>query len=183
MNLTPIGLYLFLLLIIPLGMCFWMWKVSSNWLITAGICAVLSWIYFNFWMMKLDSPDNGFVNAVYFVTGWFWLLPIFGIGWAIFRLLEIRLANQQRQKVGSIGFIVCCVVTGIIVAWNLFGGMSEKRAIIEARYQLKKRGYEPKGRVVSVYEGGHWVIRYPDTDFREIRLTRNGGMSWIGGPG
>ena len=183
MNLTPIELYLILLLIIPLGVCFWKWKSSSGWLPATVICSALSWIYFNLWMAKLDPPDNGFANAVYLVTGWFWFLPIFAIIWIFFRLLECRLAVEKRQRIGACGFIACAAASSIIIAWNLFGRMSEQRAIPEARHQLKERGLKPQGREIAEYDDGHWIIRYPDTDFGEIRLTQNGKMSWIGGPG
>ncbi|MFO1440234.1 MAG: hypothetical protein U1F81_18070 [Verrucomicrobiaceae bacterium] len=183
MNLTPIELYLILLLIIPLGVCFWKWKSSSGWFPATAICSALSWIYFNLWMAKLDPPDNGFANAVYLVTGWFWFLPIFAIIWIFFRLLECRLAVEKRQRIGACGFIACAAASSIIIAWNLFGRMSEQRAITEARHQLKERGLKPQGREIPEYDDGHWIIRYPDTDFGEIRLTQNGKMSWIGGPG
>lgn len=61
--------------------------------------------------------------------------------------------------------------------------MSAGRAAVEARAELRARGFEPKGREILDYGDGHWIVRYPDTEFGEIRLTRNGSMSWIGGPG
>ncbi|MFK7785260.1 MAG: hypothetical protein AB8B56_09095 [Crocinitomicaceae bacterium] len=183
MHLTPIELYLILLFVVPLGVCFWKWKSSSKWLLAAGICAALSWGYFNLWMAKLDPPDNGFANAVYIVTGWFWFLPVFGVVGLIFRVIERYLPIERRIKIGSVGFIACVSVSCIIVAWNLFGCMSEQRALTEARHQLEERGYEHQGREIPVYVDGHWIVSYPDTDFGEIRLTRNGKLSWIGGSG
>ena len=114
MNLTPIELYFFLIL--PLSACFWKWQVSSKWISTTGICAVISWFYFNLWMTKLDPPDNGFANAVYLVTGWFWLLPIFGVFYIIFRLVERCLVIERRPKIGSAGFMFCAVFSGVVVA-------------------------------------------------------------------
>ena len=78
---------------------------------------------------------------------------------------------------------ICAVITALIVTWNFFGRMSASRAIVEARQQLHGLKYESRGREISAYETGHWIIRYPDCDFGEIRLTRTGRMSWIGGPG
>lgn len=132
--------------------------------------------------MKLDPPDNGLTNVVHLVTGWFWLLPIYGVFYAIFRLLEHRLHGNRRKNIGDWGFKTCFTLTALIITWNLFGRMSEQRAIIEARQQLEQRGYKAEGREISVYENGHWIVRYPDTEFGEIRLSRNGKMSWIGGP-
>lgn len=183
MNLTPIEFYLFLALVIPIGVCFVKWKYSMKWIGATAVCAALSWVYFNLWMGKLDPPDNGFTNFVYLVTGWFWLLPIFGIFWMVFRLAERRLTDERRKSIGGWGFKTCSALSVIIVAWNLFGRMSEQRAIIEARQLLEQRGYKPSGGEISDFDDGHWVIRYPDTEFGEIRLTRNGQMSWIGGPG
>jgi hypothetical protein len=61
--------------------------------------------------------------------------------------------------------------------------MSAERAVTQARIELEERGHKPSGREIPDFEDGHWIIRYPDSDFGEIRLTRNGRMSWIGGPG
>ncbi len=183
MNLTPIELYLFLLVVIPLGVCFMKWRYSMKWISAAAVCAVLSWVYFNFWMGKLDPPDNGLANFVYLVSGWFWLLPIFGVFLIVFLLIERHLQANRRGGIGEWGFKICSVLTALIVTWNLFGRMSEPRAIREARQQLEKRGYKPEGREIPYYDDGHWIIRYPDTEFGEIRLTRNGKMSWIGGSG
>ena len=183
MNLTPIEFYLILAFVIPLGVCFVKWRYSMKWIGAVTLCAALSWVYFNLWMSKLDPPDNGFANLVYLVTGWFWLLPIFVMFWIVFRLVEPRLRDGRQVGIGQWGLKICSVITALIVGWNLFGRMSEERAILEARHQLKERGYKPEGREIPDYDDGHWIIRYPDTEFGEIRLTRNGQMSWIGGPG
>ena len=171
------------MIVIPLGICFAKWKFSIRWLVATLFCAGLSWIYFNLWMVILDPPDNGFANFVYLISGWFWLLPVFGIFAVIFRLIEGRLSQSTQDKVGSRGFTICSTVSVIIIIWNLFGWMSEQRAITEARRELIKNGYNPEGRENPKYYKGHWIIRYPDTEFGEIRLSRNGKMSWIGGPG
>ncbi len=181
MNLLPIELYLILVIVIPLGVCFAKWKYSIRWRASTLICAGLSWMYFNLWMMKLDPPGNAFANFVYLVSGWLWLLPIFGVLFVIFHLIESRLLQPIRDKIGSWGFTLCSAVSVIIVIWNIFGRMSEQRAITAARHELKKRGYDPEGRELPKYDAGHWIIGYPDTEFGEIRLTRNGKMSWIGG--
>ena len=120
---------------------------------------------------------------MYLVSGWVWMLPLFGLFCMIFRLVEGRVSQPMLGKVGSRGFKACAVVTALIVVWNLFGRMNEQRAITEARRELIKRGYVPAGREIPKYVDGHWIIRYPDTEFGEIRLSRNGKMSWIGGPG
>lgn len=183
MNLTPIEFYLTLAIIIPLGTCFAKWKYSHRWIAATAICAGLSWIYFNLWMSKLDPPDNGFANFVYLVSGWLWLLPVFGVFCLIFRLLETWTTEPIRIKIGTAGFSVCSTLALLILLWNLFGRMSEERAITEARHQLRQHGHEPTGRELPSYEDGHWIIRYPDSSFGEIRLTRNGKTSWIRGPG
>lgn len=183
MNLTPIEFYLTLAIVIPLGICFAKWKYSHRWIAAAAICAALSWIYFNLWMGLLDPPDNGFANFVYFVSGWFWLLPIFGVLFLIFRLMERCISEPIRLKIGTVGFSVCSIFALLVLVWNFSGRMSMDRAITEARYQLRQRGHEPVGRELPTYEDGHWIVRYPDSSFGEIRLTRNGKMSWIGGPG
>lgn len=133
-------------------------------------------------MGKLDPPENGFSNFVYLVTGWFWLLPIFGVLRMVFGLVESRLSNESRQVAGRRGFKVCSIITAIIVVWNLFGRMSEPRALTEARHLLEQKGYKAEGREIPDYVGGQWIIRYPDTEFGEIRLTRNGRMERIGQP-
>lgn len=183
MHLSPIEIYLALLVVIPLGVCFAKWKFAIGWLSALLICAASSWLYFNLWMAKLDPPDNGFTNLVYFVSGWFWLLPLFGVFFIGFRLIEKRLSISTRLNVGARGFKVCANITILIVVWNFVGRMSAERAVIEAREELRERGYEPAGREIPEYKQGSWIVRYPDTDFGEIRLTRNGNMSWIGGPG
>ncbi|MCB1225398.1 MAG: hypothetical protein KDK99_06270 [Verrucomicrobiales bacterium] len=183
MNLLPIEIYLVLAGVIPLGVCFAKWKFAMNWKVAFILCAGLSWIYFNLWMAKLDPPDNGFANFVYLVSGWFWLLPIFAILFVGFRLTETRASSSRGLKVASVGFNICAGITAVIVLWNLVGRMSAERAVTQARIELEERGYKPTGREIPSFEDGHWIIRYPDSDFGEIRLTRNGRMSWIGGPG
>ena len=183
MNLLPIELYLVLVGVIPLGVCFAKWKFTLSWKVALMLCAGISWIYFNLWMAKLDPPDNGFANFVYLVTGWFWLLPIFAVFFVGFRLIERRATSVGRSKVTAIGFNICSGITVVIVLWNLVGWMSAERAVTQARIELEERGHKPSGREIPDFEDGHWIIRYPDSDFGEIRLTRNGRMSWIGGPG
>ena len=183
MNLLPIDLYLVLVLVVPLGVCFGKWRYGIKWPVAAIVCGALSWIYFNLWMLEFDPPGNGFAQVFYLISGWFWLLPAF-IGFLfVFRCAERRLSRELQQKIGSLGFMLCFLVTVGVVGWNLFGAMGEQRAVAEARQQLEKRGLEPIGRALPEYEDGHWIVRYPDTSFKEIRLTRNGRMSWIGGPG
>ena len=183
MNLLPIELYMFLLAVVPLGACFAKWKYSVTWTVATLVCAALSWVYFNLWMMVLDPPDNGFAGAVYFFSGWLWMLPIFAFFALPFRLVENRLTTGRKSQIGAFGFSVCAGVTALVLIWNLFGNMSESRAIIQARLELHKNDLEPRGKQIPVYEDGHWIVRYPECDFGEIRLTRNGKMSWIGGPG
>ena len=183
MNLLPIEVYLFLLAVVPLGTCFAKWKYSVTWTVAAAVCAALSWVYFNFWMVVLDPPENGFTGAVYFFSGWLWMLPVFAILLLPFRLVEKRLPSGRKSQIGACGFSICAGIAALVVIWNLFGRMSESRAIAQARQELHRLMYEPRGSEVPTYETGHWIIRYPDCDFGEIRLTRNGRMSWIGGPG
>ncbi len=183
MKLLPIELYLGLILVIPLGVCFAKWRFEASWTAALLACAGMSWLYFNLWMMVLDPPDNRLANYVFLISGWVWLLPVFGLFVGVFCLFELRLSLPTMTKVGKSGFLVCVGVMILIVLWNLFGRMSSERAIVEARKELIERGYEPSGRELPVYLEGHWIVRYPDTQFGEIRLHRNGRMSWIGGPG
>lgn len=182
MNLLPIEIYFLLVAIIPLGVCFAQWKYSARWKMAVVWCAAISWIYFNLSVI-FNPPDNGFVNAVYLVSGWFWLLPLLGIIGGVFRFVESRLSPARQVQIGSQGYRICAGISIAVLFWNIFGRMSEERAILEARQQLRQRGYEPAGREIPAYHDGHWTIRYPDNLFGEIRLTRNGSMSWIGGPG
>ena len=172
-----------LLAVLPLGVCFAKWKYSWTWTAAILVCAGLSWIYFNLWMAVLDPPNNGLANFVYLVSGWLWMLPIFVFSLLPFRLIENRLSSGRKLQIGAYGFSICAGIAVLIVAWNLIGGMSKSRAIAQARQELHRCGYEPRGPEIPAYEGGHWIVRYPDCDFGEIRLTRNGKMSWIGGPG
>jgi hypothetical protein len=183
MNLTPIELYLTLVVIIPLGVCFMKWRYSVRWTVATAICAATSWVYFNLWMAVFDPPDNGFANLVCFISGWFWLLPIFGFFALLAWFVERRITASIQLRLGITGFSVCSVLALLIVCWNIFGNMSEARAITEARRELRRHGYEPNGREVAECNDDYWIVRYPDADYREIRLTRNGKMSWIGGPG
>lgn len=183
MNLLPIEIYLILLVIVPLGVCFAKWKNSGTWIGSMVICAALSWVYFNLWMMVLYPPDNGFTSAVYFITGWLWMLPIFAVVLLPFRIVENRLTSERKTEIGFFGYRVCAWIAGLVLIWNLFGWMSESRAVIQARQELRLRDLEPRGKQIPVYEDGHWIVRYPECAFGEIRLTRNGKMSWIGGPG
>ncbi len=182
MYLLPIELYLLLVVVIPLGVCFAKWKYALRWKIAIVWCAALSWIYFNL-AMALNPPENGFANAVYLVSGWVWLLPVLGLIGGVFRIVESRVSPISQLRIGSHGYRICAGFSAAVLFWNIFGRMSEERALIEARQQLEQRGYEPTGRELPEYDDGHWIIRYPDTGFGEIRLTRNGSMSWIGGPG
>lgn len=181
-HLLPVEWYLFLILIIPLGVCFLKWARSLDWPVAALICAASSWVYLNL-MMKFAPPNNGFAIAVYFVSGWLWLLPFFGVYFLIFNFLLGWISAERQKILGRGGFRLCATLTLAILAWNLFGRMSEERAVIEARQQLEERGYQPHGQENPVYEDGHWFVRYPETDFKEIKLTRNGQMAWITGPG
>lgn len=183
MNLLPIELYLSLILIIPIGVCFAKWSLDINWLTASLTCAFLSWLYFNLWFFELDPPENGFTTYFYFLSGWFWLLPFLGAFIILFHFVEKLLSKQTRQKTGVIGSVICLVITATIVIWNFVGRMSPQRAITEARSELIQRGYVPYGREIPDYQDGHWIIKYPDTEFGEIRLHRNGRLSWIGGPG
>lgn len=183
MDLLPIELYLGLLLLIPLAICFAKWGWSLTWKVSAIICAAVSWLYFNLWMGWLDPSDNGFANAVYLFTGWFWMLPIFVFFCLPFKLIENRLCAETKFRIGRYGFTLIGIISAAVLMWNVTGRMSEERAVRAAREELIKRGYEPRGRELPSFEGGHWIVRYPDTDFREIRLSKNGKMSWIGGPG
>ncbi|MCW1886631.1 hypothetical protein OKA04_17970 [Luteolibacter flavescens] len=183
MNLLPIETYLLLIVIIPVGVCLAKWRHSLSWWSATAACAAISWVYFNLWMAVLDPPDNGFANAVYFVTGWAWLLLPFALVAPIFRLIESRCPGEATCRMVSIGYRLCLMLTGAIVIWNLIGNMGKERAIVEARRELREHGYEPVGEEVPHREFGGWIIRYPDSDFGEIRLTRNGRMSWIGGQG
>jgi hypothetical protein len=54
MNLLPIELYLVLVGVIPLGVCFAKWKFGMSWIVASMLCAGASWIYFNLWMGMLD---------------------------------------------------------------------------------------------------------------------------------
>ena len=179
MNLLPIELYLVLLGVIPLGLCFAKWKFGMSWKLALILCAGISWIYFNLWM-KLDPPNNGFTSVAYLVSGWFWLLPIFAVFFVIFRLIETRPSSVGRSQIAMVGFNTCAGITAVIVLWNLVGRMSADRAVTQARLELKELGYKPRGREIPDFEDGHWIIRYPDSDFGEIGLDRNGRMSWIG---
>lgn len=181
MDLAPIELYQILLIVLPLGVCFGKWRYSLRWTGAAAVCAALSWIYFNLWFGKLDPADNGFTNAFYGLTGWFWLLPPFVLFGMVFRRVERHVSSERRRTLAGWGLHTCGAVTALIVAWNLFGRISEQRALKEARHLLEQRGYQREGREMPAYEDGRWIIRYPDSDFREIGLTRNGRLSWIGG--
>jgi hypothetical protein len=182
-NLLPIEIYLSLMAVIPVGVCFAKWQHALTWWSATMVCAAISWMYFNLWMMVIDPPDNGFASAVYFLTGWVWLLPAFGLVAMIFKSIESRFPGVSESKVAVIGYQVCIGLTAAILIWNLVGRMSMERAVVEARHQLRQRGHEPLGKEVASHEAGAWIVRYPDSDFGEIRLTRNGRMAWIGGPG
>lgn len=183
MDLLPIEVYLGLVFTIPLTICFAKWRWSLTWKMSAAICAGASWIYFNLWMSKLDPPENGFANAVYLVTGWFWFLPILGVILMPFKLVEVRMGMARRSQIGRYGIGAFGTLSVVLFLWGVAGRMSEERALRAAREELIERGYHPNGRELPAFVEGHWIVRYPDTDFGEIRLTRNGRMSWIGGPG
>ncbi len=179
MYLLPIELYQFLIIIIPLGLCFLKWKYAIRFVIAVFICSILSWLYFNLWA-ALDPPRNGLTNLVYLLSGWFWMLPVFCIVSILFYCSERYLSEQKRQRIGLWGFRICSAVTVIILGWSFFGRMSERRASVEARRQLERRDLKPQGREILDYVKGYWIVRYPDTEFGEIRLGRNGEMLSIG---
>ncbi len=179
MYLLPIEICLALVIVIPAGVCFAKWKWEWTSMSAVFICAVLSWVYF-FLAMNFDPPDNGFSNLFYLVTGWFWLLPVLFVLLPVFAFAKRKVGRQRAAEVGSTGFIWCARLTIAILIWNVIGRPSENRAVQEARKELRRNGHEPVGRELPSYRQGHWVIRYPDSTFKEIGLTRNGRMSWIG---
>ncbi len=180
MNPTPVELYHLLFGVIPLGFCFGQWKYQWRGWTTALLCACASWLYFQLWMVRFDPPDHGLTVLVYFVTGWFWMLPLLGLLMLAFRWLDPRLSASKRAKMARLGFRCCVVSVVLIVAWNFCGRMSATRAVREARRELKEHGYQPHGREEPFYRRGYWVVRYPETEFGEIGLSRNGKTAWIG---
>ena len=186
MNLLPSEIFAVLYLLIPMGLVAYRWQYDIAWWKLWLICASLSWVFFNTYM-AIDPPNNGFANFVYLVTGWFWMLPMFGLmlfsDLLLMRIFRNISQSPWRSRLGRIGFSTFLVASALCFLWGLFGQMSRDRAIIEARNELLNRGYEIVGPEDAVFLDRHWVIRYPESKFQEIRLNRNGSMSWIGGPG
>jgi hypothetical protein len=186
MYLLPIEIFIMLYFLIPLGVIAYQWKQDTSWWKLTIAASVLSWLFFNA-SMRIDPPDNGFANAVYYVSGWFWMLPLLGLLYIFslgFNLVFKNFSNSTlRKDIGKYGFRVFSVLSTFCVLWGVFGQMNSERAIAEARKQLKKYNYTISGREYAVFEDGHWIVKYPDTDFKEIGLQRNGSISWIGGPG
>ncbi len=183
---NPTEVFLSLYLTIPLGLLALRWSRGIHRSILFGVCAILSWMFFN-GFMAISPPDNGYANYVYLVSGWFWMLPFFSLLMGLDVLITFIWrpfhGSLRQRAIGRFAFIGLLVISVFCALWGVYGQMSESSAVKAARYELEKRGYIISGREQPAFVQGHWIIRYPDTDFREIRLHRDGSMSWIGGPG
>ncbi len=181
-------MFAFLYLLIPMSLVFYRWMSGvARWKLII-ICSILSWVFFNT-LMWLDPPDNGFANYVYLVSGWVWMIPLFlillGIDFGITYLWhrKSRFHHYLQARIGVYLFGFSALSIAFCIFIGLFGQMSKAQAIAEARRALTDRGYDPAGTEEASFEQGQWTVRYPETQFKEIRLYRNGRMNWIGGPG
>lgn len=185
MYLLPSEIFLTLYLLIPVALVVFRWQHAMTSGTLAMTCAALSWIFFNTFMV-INPPDSGLAALVHFVIGWFWMLPLLGILLCVdFLLHEICVRffrTSLRSRWGGILFRCIATVSLMVVFWGTTGWMSRERAIVEARRELSDHGYQIVGPADAVFAEGHWIVRYPQSAFKEISLNRNGGMSWIGGP-
>lgn len=185
MYLLPAEIFLSLYLLIPMALVAFRWQHSIGWGTLTMACAVSSWIFFNA-LMIISPPDHGLARLVYFVTGWFWMLPILFLLLCmefIIRWIWVKLdLPSLRERFGEVFLKGISSVSTLILLWGLVGQMSRERALVEARRELSGLGYQTVGPADAVFSKGHWIIRYPETDFKEICLHRDGRMAWIGSP-
>lgn len=192
MNLLPIDLYLWLFPLVPFSLCWAGWGCGLRFRSAVLMCAPLSWGFFMLWFGVLDPPRNPVTGLSYAVTGWFWMLPLLGAGWLLFRGVGHLLGEDRRRVAGRFGWIACTGVAAVLLGWGLFGRMSGARAVHEARQQLISRGHSVGGPAETGWQRGrwtyfgwrpgHWVVGFPEVEAGEVALTRNGRLVWIGGP-
>lgn len=186
MDLLPSEIFACLYFLVPLGLITYHWQYRVSGRCLTAICAGLSWI-FCFLLMTFDPPDNGFTGLFYLVSGWFWMLPLFGLLWWVSekggREWEGSEESSSKRRLGRIAFVGISVFSIFCFSWGWLGQMSRERALVEARRAVTANGFRIVGPEEPVFEDGAWTVRYPQTEFKEIRLERNGAMAWIGSPG
>jgi hypothetical protein len=186
MYLLPSEIFLSLYLLIPIALVAFQWRSSVGWVWLTMVGAAASWLFCNA-ALFLDPPDNGFAGLVYFATGWFWMLPplwlLLAMDFIIHKICVKSGLLPLRQHFGGVVFRGISSVSLMVVLWGLVGWTSRERAIVEARRELSDQGCQIVGPEDAVFSNGRWIVRYPESGFKEICLTRNGRMFWIGGPG
>ncbi|MBK1815239.1 hypothetical protein JIN84_06420 [Luteolibacter yonseiensis] len=186
MYLLPSEILLSLYLLIPVAIVAFHWRNAVGWVWSSVACAALSWLFSNT-AMFLYPPDNGLANFVTFVMGWFWMLPplwlLLSVDSIIQRIWMRSSRLPLRRHLGGVVFRHVSIISLVIMSWGMLGWMSRDRAVVEAGRELSERGYQIVGPEEAVFSKGRWIVRYPESDFGEICLTRNGRMAWIGGPG
>lgn len=186
MYLLPSEIFLTLYVLIPMSLVVYRWQHPVGRVTLTMACAAASWLFFNACMV-INPPDSGFGGLVYFVTGWFWMLPLFGILLGIDFIIHLIwmkfVPTLPRERLGRVFFRGVAAVSILVAFWGLVGQMSKERAIVEAGRELSDQGYQIVGPADAEFAEGHWIVRYPESEFIEICLNRNGSMHWIGGPG
>jgi len=177
---TPIEIFMTQFLLLPIGVCFTRWAFSFSWVSAFLLCAAVSWVFINL-SLWLDPADNGFANVVNLFLGWVYLLPVMGLSSLLFLIAGKKMNPEKRATVGRLGIKVIITIFAISLVWNLVGWMPESRAIKEAANRLSEHSYSPTGDPQARLEAGKWIVYYPESEFKEIGLTRNGKVSWIGG--
>lgn len=153
------------------------------WHLFAGAAAA-SWVMSNAALL-VDAPDNGVAYAASMIVGWI-IYPILLLPVWILDLAARRVIPTLRQK-PELSAGVNAIVNGAhwVVAlglvYGLFGWIPEGGALVAARKELIERGYTIIGEPRPRWVWGEWRIEYPESDFSQITLDRNGRMTSIGG--
>ena len=182
MHFLPLEIYLTLIPIIPLSLCFARWKFSLTWKQTFLMAATCSWLYFNYWLIEFAPFHDGPTQAAYLLGSWFGLLPILTIFAPIFHFMGSVLSPTSIKKYSTLGFLGTLVFSLLALLWSHFGWINEAEAIECARTQLIQHGHTPKGPEIAQFCDGNWVVHYPETKFQSIGLSNNGRVRWISFP-
>ena len=186
MNVSPSEVFAWTMLLVPIFLVFIRWSYRDiTWLHLLFLGTVSSWVLVNV-HLRLDPPENGFANAVNLILGWIYFLPVLLLFWLLEFLLTLVWkgfhASQFKKRVSWVGLRISILLLTIGFGYGLFGWIGESYAIERSRTELIRRGHTPKGKITTSWSWGRWTIFYPETEFGQIVLDRQGKMSAIGDP-
>ena len=181
---SPSDVFAWTMLIVPLLLVFIRWTHRDvTWLHLLILGVVSSWVLVNL-HLRLDPPDNGFANGVNLIFGWIYFLPFLLLFWLMEFLLSAVWkgfhASQFKGRVAWVGLRISILILAVGCVYGMFGWIGESHAIECSRTELVRCGYVPDGEISTSWSWGRWTINYPETEFGQIVLDRQGKMRSIG---